>query len=467
MNLRPVSSVSFSRFWPQTRSGQITVCVAIALPALAFVAWWLYRSKSPTSHLAEHGWRKIPYVVTRQDPKPLPARTPVNVIASNLPTTGSWGGDLKISQERIDKVKAALPFSHDNPEITRIKCQTLWVVYFPKITPDIVFMSASGGYEIDGHPCLDNDLIDHIYSNMQKGVEICKTNQLSLLVIPPFKKLEIEVDGKPYKLIAQRRVRYNPHEQKRLYHRDSQEMVETMRQLATFIALSGAERLQWDNTPFLDDQSYPGYRQVALLSWKFMNNASEGIFGREGYLIPGLIGMVFSEKQLNTVVSEAKSRGIATPAGNPREIEKTVQGRKEIRLREIEYYDRLCQFHEEKGICQDPRKEIPVESYGLDVNEEVKMVSGISTMREVIQFLIDEINEAINKAPEEQSIEQRRFVSLEKVFKALYGSKGFNSSKDQEIKELVLDRILRAMLEHEKIYSFGVIMRNGNFWVQV
>jgi hypothetical protein len=432
---------------------------------MALVAWWLHRTKSPSSHLAKHGWRKTPYIVTRQDPKPLPERAPMSAIASSSPTTGSWDGDLEISPELIDKIKAAFPFTYDNSEMTRIKCQNLWVVYFPK-TPDIVFMAASGGYEINGRPCLDNDLIDHIHDNMQKGVEICRAQKLSLLVIPPFKKLEIEVDGKPYKLIAQRRVRYNPHEQKKLYHRNSQEMMETVRQLATFISLSGAEGLQWDNTPFLDDQPYPGHRQVALLSWKFMNNASEGIFGREGYPILGLIGMVFTKEQLDVVFDEARKRGIVPPAGNPREIEKTAQGRMRIRLRQIEEYDRLCQFHEEKGICQNPRKEIPVDAYGLDVNEQVKTVSGTSTMGEVIQLLIDEINQAIGKASEEQSIEQRRFVSLETVFKALYGSQRFNSSKDEEIKELVLDRILRAMLKHEQIYSFGVIVRNGNFWVQ-
>lgn len=490
--MTPLDKIRLNSFLSFSRpTWEVSLSVTVALAAIALATLALRRYLQPSSLPASDGPKNLP-AMNSDGERIIPYQVISKTVrksrrdqAASLPQPlsqprGQWGGHLVLTQTIIDAVKEVLPPSYTNPDILMIKHPSPWIFSLPKIAPNLVFMMSQGGYEIAGRRCTDNDLTNLMFQNIQKGIEVCKAHQLYLLVIPPMTKFKVEVKGEKYTVIAQERIDYNPHLQKEEYYKHAETMVETVRQLTTFIALTGLERVEWENMPIVNG-NFPGPRQIALLSWKFMENPNRGIFGRAGYPMPGLVGSVFSEKQLDVVLEEASKRGIVPPSDSSREIEKTAKGRKKIRLQEIEYDRQLRLFHDDKGISANPRKPLQMDDLSLlnlDLEEKATIVMMGNppesiTMRKVIERLLEHINESIKNADETCSTQDKRFVCFEEDFRPYYalGSSEaafFNLKRftDEQIKELWINRILQALLDQELIYGFGVTLRRGYFYVQ-
>ncbi len=472
--MAPINKVSLNSSWISQRpSWKASLSVTLALAAISIAAVVFIRYRRSTSSRVNHDSKiKTPYFVTSKTVR-VPRADPSSPLSASEPPQAHWGGELGMTQTIIDKVKEVLPLSNINPEIVWVNGFCSHKAFSLPSLPDLIFIAAGDGYELAGKVRFDNDLIDYMFENIKKGEQICKTHNLYLLTIPCTTKLDVEVQGKKYTLLAQERLKYNPQTQKEEYYKHAQTMVETFRQLTAFVALTGAERMEWINMPILNPD-FPGAKQVALLAWVFMENSKRGIFGRAGYPAPGLVGSAFSEEQLEVVFEEASKGGVTPPNDTSEETEKTSMDRKKIRLQQIEYYHQLRLFHEEKGIFQNPRKPISIDPWNLNLKEQEKNDTS-ETMRHVLALVLKHIDEGLKKAPDRSSIEEKRFVIFDGKFLPYY-SLGLSGSRrphldlknltDNQLKELWMHRILQMLLDQEQIYSFGISARGSYFYLQ-
>lgn len=471
-----VNKINLTSSWISQRpSWKVSLSVTLALAALVITAVVFQRyRRSAVPQVTPDSKIKTPYFVTSKTVR-VPLADPSSPLSTSELPKAQWGGELGITQTMIDRVKEVLPLSYTNPEIVWVKGFFSNKTFSLPSMPDLIFITAgTDGYDLAGKIRFDNELIDYMFENIKKGEKVCKTHNLHLLVIPRTSKLEAEVQGKKYTLLVQERLKYNPETQKEEYYKHAQTMVETFRQLTAFVALTGAERMEWINMPIVNPD-FPGAKQVALLAWVFMENSKRGIFGRAGYPAPGLVGSAFSEEQLDVVFEEAASKGVTPPADTSEETQKTSMGRKKIRLQEIEYYHQLCLFHEEKGIIQNPQKPVAIDTDDLNLEEQaIDANLEALTMKQVLKSILTHINESIQTAPEEASLEHKRFIVLERKFLSYY-SLGFSGDfrslylknlTDNQLKKLWIHRILQMLLDQEQIYSFGITVRDEYFYLQ-
>jgi hypothetical protein len=308
---------------------------------------------------------------------------------------------IDIPQETIEKIQALMPKiqgRQDDAEIVRYTGRNL--VFSLTSVPNLIFKEVEDG--------------DERFENMVKAQEVCLAHQLRLLIVPHAKKFN--VGGRTFIAEQWFDIQQHASAQERLYA-ELPGLKETTRQLATFIAKTGVSDVEWRNMPILDDKpEFQGSRRVALLDLEEMGDPETGIFG--GTLgCRGLIGCLFSEKQIDIALAEAQRCGIASHRITPAEV-------RVKRMAEVQNYEQLQQFYRENGVLENPGKLIEIgnlNTLGLDLNEQGD-ISGVRkngsdgqqsiTLREAVNDVINQINTQISKAPAAASTKRKRYILL-------------------------------------------------------
>jgi hypothetical protein len=254
------------------------------------------------------------------------------------------------------------------------------------------------------------DPTERRFQNMVEAKKISLAHDLNLLKIPSARELYIQ--GRA--LIAEEclDIQQEASKQEELYAKLSG-MEETVRQLAIFIAKTGFSDVEWRNIPIVDDApGFLGSRRVALIDLEEMGergSPNTGIFGK-GQIRRGLIRCLSSEQQIDIALAEAYRFGITSLHANRIKAQ---------RLEELETYQRLNAFYQNKGILKDPRQAIEVDlsALGLNLEETAQIYAGqkkptTQSLRAACVYVIAKINELIKTAPADKSIKGQRKILL-------------------------------------------------------
>jgi hypothetical protein len=362
---------------------------------------------------------------------------------------------MTISEGTIAKIQQLIPqiIKQDDkdPDIE-------WVgtgrnlVFRLKECPDIVFKIAaqSQGW-LNGKPVNPNDLTHQRFANMIKAKSVCLINNLDSLEIPQAKKFDVkdkDTDSVTYTVIAEQRLEISPHEgiNEELHYTHFQQLNQTIRQLAIFVAKTGFNDLAFRNIPLIHD-----YKKIALIDLEDMENAHTGFLG--AYRRRGLVDCASSEEQINIVIAEAHKQGAIT--------KKEAKEAKKSRLKQLEEDQKLRTFYEGKGIVNGKEPiQCEFDSLGLDLKETYQMGDGPITLGEVLKEFIDEINTSIAKSCDTESIKTQRDLVLRKTM-VTYGSIPCPMDKiATESTIFWLERITQALIDHGHI--FKLVTTNGH-----
>ena len=239
------------------------------------------------------------------------------------------------------------------------------------------------------------DDIHQRFQNMIKAKEVCLANRLGLLIIPQAKQFTII----GHTFIAEENLDFNPQKsgQETLYQTCANELNETARQLATFIAKTGFNDVTWRNIPILNEApQYKGPRRIGLIDIEHMRSNVNGFIGDYNGSC-GLIGCV-SEQQIDTVISEARKQGVPISY-------KQAQNAKNKRLKDLQSDKELKQFYETHGI-KNGDEPIQIDSSLLDFSE----YPDANVLKSLAIDLIKEINNSILESSPENSVKGRRYI---------------------------------------------------------
>jgi hypothetical protein len=323
------------------------------------------------------------------------------------------------------------------------------------------------------------DSVNQRLANIRRAEEVCKAHKLGLLLIPRAKKIVIA--GKT--LLVEERIPLQNDEsaQEKLYH-DLSGLDETIKQLALFIIKTGFSDVEWRNVPIVDDSpGFLGNRRIALIDLEEMGDVAKGIYGN-GFR-RGLIGILATEQQMNSVKEIAQRHGIAT-------------SRKRIayRRQELKTYHQLHQMYASKGILQNPRQPLCVENLstlGLKLEEKRTfrlqgMVSdaktfpphnrasqtqgtsiresGTLSLSDAAKDVIGQINDKIAKAPKEASTKGKRMFLLNtncgSLFYYNWGCEAGCQEPGSHDHHSWMERIVNALVE--KGHLFKLMTANGH-----
>ncbi len=301
--------------------------------------------------------------------------------------------------------------------------------------------------------------------NMVEAKKICLAHNLTLLKIPH--TTQVQVQG--HVLIAEERLGIQQEESKQeeLYAKLSG-MEETARQLATFIAKTGFSDVEWRNIPIIDDDpNFPGPRRVALIDFEEMGASGRpktGIFG-QGQIRRGLIRCLSSEQQIDIALAEAYRFGITSLHANRIKAQ---------RLEELETYQRLNTFYQNKGILEDCRQPIEVDlsALGLGLEETAQIYTGrreptTQSLRDACVYVIAKINELIKTAPADKSIKGQRKILLNTNIDNVISSYSqvpvmpFLCRNEEEENQIWLRQIINALVTKGYLFQLERVGGDG------
>jgi hypothetical protein len=152
--------------------------------------------------------------------------------------------------------------------------------------------------------------INSRFQNMMTAMKICRVNNLNLLVIPHAKQFKLKASGKSHLFIVEEFIDLNPDikMQQHYYHKNTECLDETIKQLAVFILKTGFFDVKYDNIPLINEKAgFQGYRRVALIDLEHINFIPYQV-------MDGLINLIWcvSESQENIVIEEAKKEGYSS-----------------------------------------------------------------------------------------------------------------------------------------------------------
>lgn len=294
------------------------------------------------------------------------------------------------------------------------------------------------------------------YQNMILAKTVCRTHQLGLLVIPNAKLFTVEVNGKNYEFIAEKKLDIISNESlhEELLEKEGARLNETIRQLAVFICKIGYGDVEWRNNPILNNSLSNGQRKIALIDLENMNeNEKEmGLFG--GYS-KGLVACV-NEEQGKIVEKIAKENGVSTS--------KFFEASKKRGI-ELENYRKIQLFYKKNSIenGNEPLK-VDINTLGLDLNEEVEHKGEKFIMKDVVMDIIKIINSRIEFAPKDDSPKSKRCILLS--FSAdsscqKYSTLGHPKDEDFNEKNIWLHRIITSLVEKGYLFKLNSASYHG------
>lgn len=355
---------------------------------------------------------------------------------------------INISEDTVSKIQNLIPTILKGQKDDGIE----WVstgnnfVFKLKENSQLVFKISRG-----------ND-IHQRFQNMIKAKEVCLANRLGLLIIPQAK--QFTVSG--HSFIAEEALDFNPKEsgQESLYHTCANELNETARQLATFIAKTGFNDVTWRNIPILNEApQYKGPRRIGLIDIEHMRSNVNGFIGDCNGSC-GLIGCCVSEQQIDTIISEARKQGVPIS-------DKQAQDAKNQRLKDLQSDKGLKQFYETHGV-KNGDEPIQIDEALLDFSE----YPNAKELKALAIDLIKEINNRTLESSPEDSVKGRRYIYVNTnppgtPFYGMYNrlidkDRSPNSYKTDEeyYNATYLGCVVKKLVEVGAIYT--LIKRNGH-----
>jgi len=377
---------------------------------------------------------------------------------------------IEVSSETLKKIEKLIPkirTREKNSELVWYQDSHNFVFGLSSV-PDLIFKIAVQEAE---------EKIKNRFKNMVQAQKVCLAHQLDQLVVPHAKVFELEAQGKKITILAEERLSFPQDEsaQEKLYQ-TLPGLDKAIEQLTTFIAKTAYSDVTWRNLPVLNgDLSFQGPRRIGLIDLEETKGAAGGIFGAP--FRRGLIGCLFSEKQLDIALAKARYHGIFPESSTPEECKK-------LRMKEITSYFQLQKFYETHRILENPNKPIQVEdlnSLGLDLEEEedvelpevrwgkIQWRKERITMRQLLSFVISKINKKIEKAPEEASPKGKRHIllNINRGKLQYYKELGIPREKifisQEEEKKYWLRRIMNALVEKGYLFELEKVNGHGYF----
>lgn len=385
---------------------------------------------------------------------------------------------IDVSQGTIAKIQQLMPKilkRQDDPEIKWYESHNL--VFSLTSVPNLIFKAAYPDRDVlQGKKSLNSqELMEQRFANMVRAQEVCMAHQLSLLIIPHAKK--IDVDGMT--IIAEQRFNIQQSESAQEYlYQELSHLDETVRQLAIFILKTGFSDVVWRNMPIINDSpEFQGPRRVVIVDLEEMEGAADGIFGG-AYGRRGLIRCLFSEKQIDIVLAEACRHKVVSCSVTPEQA-------KASRMKEIQTDQQLQQFYAKNGILAHARKPIQVDdltTLGLNLDEkgyyykrklgkgvDIEYIQQPITLREAVVDVIAQINKAIAETSEDASVKGKRYILLNTNRGSLrdYNELGLPEGKgfvtEKERSQIWLRRIVNALIEKGHIFKLDNVNGHGYF----
>lgn len=321
-----------------------------------------------------------------------------------------------------------------------------------------------------GNPYLSeqNESIEDSFQNLVRVEETCLSNQLNLLAIPPAKKFLVKDGDKEYFLMAQKQLDYEQEEaiQEYLYLRNAGKLDESLRQLAILIAENKIASVKWSLFPVLQDSAnHEGPIKLGIPNPDDLVSGSGkvGFIGTSRGDNRGLIRMCANEKQMDIVIQVAREHGVVL-------TDEEIKIAKNQRLKELENYENLKAFYQEKGV--DKNKPLNFDKNQLELDlEEKDIVLGLDSQEvevslgRFLNLFIEHINKEIEKNHKLPLPANRRIYidfatpPFTKYYE-LEGSKKFSKEKNpnNSIKEtnqiLWRHKICQALKDKGYIFSF-------------
>ena len=190
--------------------------------------------------------------------------------------------------------------------ITFFDCQDNHRVFALDLAPEYIFKLATPFRRPSESR---DDSMRARFLTIRKAIAVCKTHQLSLLIIPKGKLYRLKIDGVVHDLLVEERLEIDSGSD--LGTKYGSSLNEAVRQLARFVCLTGFSDVEWRNTPVLKERTDSlGNRMLALIDIEEMESEVVGLFGI-GLGHSGLIGCV-SEEQRKIVLEVAQEHGVDT-----------------------------------------------------------------------------------------------------------------------------------------------------------
>ncbi|MEC7838800.1 MAG: hypothetical protein VX777_02025 [Chlamydiota bacterium] len=380
---------------------------------------------------------------------------------------------VNISEETVAKLQDCITKIIHNKSLEGVcyyQSQYNHRVFSLDTAPELIFkMKAIQNWSVES----PDDSMRARYEALIKAQTICKTYALGLLVVPNAKLFSVDVAGKKYEIIVEKKLDINPSEsaQEQYYLDYASSLNETIRQLAVFICKTGCSNVDWRNNPVLNDAPDQfGCRKIGLIDIEEIEWAEAGLFGC-GYRGRGLVGCV-TEDQGRIVESVAKQHGVSTyyfPSAYTQ------------RKQEIEESKKLQEYYEKHNITTGfELLEVDIDSLPLELEEtgDVRLHTGVEggefkfenktvSMRDVAKDLVREINSLILLSNPSDSLKGKRNILVDTNALTLqqYDRLGVPSGelqvkKEQETKRW-LTRILNALVENGYIFKFERVFDLG------
>ncbi len=298
------------------------------------------------------------------------------------------------------------------------------------------------------------------YRHIVQAERIRHICDLNLLYIPHVKKFQLDNST----LLAEEFMDINPTDSGIVeeHYRYSATFGETARQLALFIAKTGFYDVAPRNVPILNEE---GNRRVVLLDLEHMDPSKKaaGFFGGE-LGCDGLVGCLFSDDQIDQVIEIANQHQIFE--------NDTFMPAKEKRLLHILEYQTLASYYQEKGLTTGKEPIVAdLDALGLDLEQKGKRyMFGLTcsvketTMRQVAEAIIKQINQNLENMNERNSLIGKRRITLNTNYYPMFD---FVHSPFVGIADKKEDRwmwqILNALKKQGHIYR----IEENNYGVQL
>jgi len=379
--------------------------------------------QSQSSLQAQKELEKDIFIEVTQPPSPKTV-APIQS-QSSLQAQKELEKDIFISDDTKEALKKLMPYIVD--ERTSSSLQYIQVLRFQSrdhvfclnvSAPNLVFKMARPGThsERNGVWLTAEELTKLRFANMIKAQEVCTKHNLNLIGIPHARLFSLDATS----IIAEERLNIGADADQEQQFKLSG-LDETIRQIAIFIAKTGFNDVVWRNMHIREsDPAFQGSRTVMLIDLELMESASEGFYGSSNGS-PGLIGCLFSEKQIEIALQVAKQFDIVS-------ADITAERAKEKRIKELEEDQALDKFYAEKGILREPSKAIEVAdlaSLGLDLEEQGMINIELTdehgkrqkikepvTLKQAASYVITAINKKIEENQECRSAKAKRHILL-------------------------------------------------------
>ncbi|MFI5335076.1 MAG: hypothetical protein ACHQT8_07985 [Chlamydiales bacterium] len=269
-------------------------------------------------------------------------------------------------QIEVPELAADICAGRDNPALVWYR-NNRNLVFGLRDFPDFVFKMRQPGFGggRNGHNLHDRDMTEDRFANMVHAKEVCLANGLDQLVVPGARKIYAWLGNAQRPIIVERKQNIQCQEsaQEHLWRtRPVGVMMDTARQLTTFIVKTGFSDVDWRNIPILHS-SPADATHVALIDLEEMEGARTGIFGSSWAWQPrrGLIRCLGSRELVGIAIAEARRHGITLPAQEEEELRRRAEDERAA-------YNNLQGFYLRNNLLNNPRRPLEVDVSTLELN---------------------------------------------------------------------------------------------------